>query len=79
MALAPRDNAVLAVMEDGAARYWPVEVPHPETTIGSVFGKVWYEGYAEPGYTWQSSSGSDAFAPKLSLVPPVFGALEATV
>ena len=32
----------------------------------------------EPGYTWQSSSGTDAFEPKLSLVPLIFGTLKAT-
>jgi phosphate transport system permease protein len=79
IALAPRDNAVLAVAPDGAAHLWTISVPHPETTVGTIFGKVWYEGYPGPGYTWQSSSGSDAFEPKLSLVPLIFGTLKATV
>ncbi|MDF2763024.1 MAG: hypothetical protein K0S81_2 [Rhodospirillales bacterium] len=79
IALAPRDNAVLAVAGNGAAQFWQISIPHPETSFGTMFGEVWYEGYPGPGYTWQSSSGSDAFEPKLSLVPLIFGTLKATV
>jgi phosphate transport system permease protein len=46
--------------------------------LHTLFGKVWYEGYPEPSYTWQSSAGTDAFEPKLSLVPLIFGTLKAT-
>jgi phosphate transport system permease protein len=77
--LAPRDDAVLATTEDGTAHLWSVSVPHPEITWGAIFGKVWYEGYPTPDWTWQSSSGSDAFEPKLSLVPLIFGTIKATV
>ncbi|HXV22826.1 MAG TPA: ABC transporter permease subunit [Alphaproteobacteria bacterium] len=77
--LAPRDNAVFAVASDGAAEFWGISAPHPETTLGTIFGKVWYEGYPEPDLTWQSSSGSDSFEPKLSLVPLIFGTVKATV
>ena len=52
-------------------------MPHPETTFSSIFGKVWSEGYPEPGYTWQSSSATDTSEPKLSLVPLVFGTIKA--
>jgi phosphate transport system permease protein len=40
---------------------------------------VWYEGYQEPDYVWQSTSASDEFEPKLSLVPIVFGTLKAAL
>ena len=79
LALAPRDNAVLATAPDGSAHFWNISVPHPETTFRSIFGNVWYEGYPKPDYTWQSSSGGDAFEPKLSLVPLIFGTIKATV
>jgi len=79
LALAPRQNAVLAVGNDGSAYAWDVDVPHPETTMQTIFGKVWYEGYPEPTYTWQSSAGTDAFEPKLSLIPLIFGTIKATV
>lgn len=74
--LAPRDNGALAIGKDGAVRIWSFDVPHPETTIRSLFGKVWYEGYPEPGYTWQSTSGTDSAEPKLSLVPLIFGTVK---
>ena len=79
VALAPRENGVLAVAEDGKVYAWDISAPHPETTLKSIFGKIWYEGYPEPGYTWQSSSGTDAFEPKFSLVPLIFGTIKATV
>lgn len=79
VAMAPREDAVLVVGADGGATVWHVSAPHPETTWGSIFGKVWYEGYDAPAYTWQSSSGTDSFEPKLSLVPLIFGTLKATV
>jgi len=41
----------------------------PEATLGALFGQIWYEGYPEPDYTWQSTGGTDSFEPKLSLVP----------
>jgi phosphate transport system permease protein len=76
-ALSPRDDGVLAWGGTRAA-HWRVSAPHPETTLGTIFGRVWYEGYPEPGFTWQSSSGTDLFEPKLSLVPLIFGTLKAT-
>ena len=77
-ALAPREDGVLVIGADGGATVWHVSAPHPETTWSSIFGKIWYEGYEGPAYTWQSSSGTDSFEPKLSLVPLIFGTLKAT-
>ncbi len=77
--LAPRDDGVLAIETDGRGAFWRVSAPHPETTFASLFGRVWYEGYDAPGYTWQSSAGTDSFEPKLSLVPLIFGTLKATL
>ncbi|MGE3934952.1 MAG: ABC transporter permease subunit [Rhodospirillaceae bacterium] len=77
--LSPREDGVLAIGENGKVYAWDISVPHPETTAQSIFGKVWYEGYPGPSYTWQSSSGNDAFEPKLSLVPLIFGTIKATI
>lgn len=79
IALAPRENGIVGITGGGQAHAWDIAVPHPETTLQTIFGKVWYEGYPGPGYTWQSSSGTDAFEPKLSLVPLIFGTIKATV
>jgi phosphate transport system permease protein len=78
MALAPRDDGLLVIRNDGKASSWEISAPHPETSLRALFGKVWYEGYPAPSFTWQSSSGTDSFEPKLSLVPLVFGTIKAT-
>lgn len=78
LVLTPRNDGVVAVADDGSLRVWDVDIPHPETTLKAIFGNIWYEGYPEPGYTWQSSSGTDSFEPKLSLVPLIFGTIKAT-
>jgi phosphate transport system permease protein len=77
--LTPRDDGVLAIDEQGRGSFWYMAVPHPETTLKSIFGKVWYEGYDGPTYTWQSSAGTDSFEPKLSLIPLIFGTIKATI
>lgn len=78
LAMSPKDDGFLADSRLGLAR-WSVSHPHPETTLRSIFGRVWYEGFNEPAYVWQSSSGSDEFEPKYGLVPLVFGTIKATV
>lgn len=55
-----------------------VDNPHPEVSLRTLFGRVWYEGYAEPEYVWQSSSGTDDFEPKLSITPLLAGTLKGT-
>ncbi|MCK6450382.1 MAG: ABC transporter permease subunit [Alphaproteobacteria bacterium] len=77
LALAPRDDGIVAMEEGTRVHAWGVHAPHPETTVKAIFGKIWYEGYPEPSYTWQSSSGTDSFEPKLSLVPLIFGTIKA--
>jgi phosphate transport system permease protein len=77
IAIAPKENGLL-VMTPKSVWRWDVEAGHPETTLSSLFGKVWYEGYDAPAHVWQSSSGSDDFEPKYGLVPLIFGTLKAT-
>jgi phosphate transport system permease protein len=78
LTLAPREDAIGVIQRNATATFWDISVPHPETSLGSLFGKVWYEGYPEPTYTWQSSAATDDFEPKLSLIPLIFGTLKAT-
>lgn len=78
VSLAPTGDAIATVDARGVMRWWPVHNPHPEASVGSLFGKVWYEGYAGPEYVWQSSGGSDESEPKFSLVPLIFGTLKGT-
>jgi len=68
----------IAAAADGTARRYSIHDPHPEAGWRAFFGKVWYEGGAEPVYQWQSTGGSDDFEPKLSLIPLIFGSLKGT-
>jgi len=52
---------------------------HPEVTWQALWQEVWYEGYPEPAYVWQSTSGSDDFEGKFSLVPISFGTMKAAL
>jgi phosphate transport system permease protein len=50
---------------------------HPQLSWAAMWNKVWYEGREDPEYIWQSSSGSDEFESKFSLVPLTIGTLKA--
>ncbi len=74
----PSDNALVAV-GDSSIAIASLRVPHPEASFATYFGSVWYEGYSEPQYIWQSSAGTEKAESKLSLMPLVFGTLKATL
>jgi phosphate transport system permease protein len=76
-ALTPRADGILAVGPSGAVRRWSVDNPHPETTLNSLFGTVWYEGYSKPEAVWQTTGGED-FEPKFGLWPLIYGTLKGT-
>jgi phosphate transport system permease protein len=57
---------------------YAVSNPHPEVSLKMLFGRVWYEGYAEPEYVWQSTGATDDFEAKFSLVPLIFGTIKGT-
>jgi phosphate transport system permease protein len=77
LSFAPKgDGAALAAPHELAALV--VASAHPELSLASLFGRVWYEDAPGPEYVWQSSSGDDAFEPKLSLVPLLAGTLKGT-
>lgn len=78
MVLAQRGDALLGLRDDGSFQLWRTRIRHPDVSMKTLWGKVWYEGYQEPAYVWQSSSGADDFEPKLSLVPLLFGSLKGT-
>ncbi len=78
VAIAPKEDAVIAVTDGGVAR-WAFEPGYPEATFSSLFAPMEYEGYAEPEFSWQSSAATDDFEPKLSLVPLIFGTVKATI
>ena len=78
-ALSPKGNSFCALDNTGMLKVWKLDIPHPEISFGTLFGKVWYEGYDRPEYAWQSSAANDDFEPKLSLVPLMFGTVKATL
>lgn len=77
-ALSQRGDGIVGITNDQRVVLWRVDNPHPEISWSTLFSKVWYEGYDEPAYVWQSSSGNDDFEPKMSLVPLIFGTLKGT-
>ena len=78
VAMAPKADGVVAVDERGAVVHWRLDNPHPEITLKTLFGKVWYEGYSRPDWVWQSTGGTDDFESKLSLTPLIYGTLKGT-
>lgn len=79
IAITPRFDGVLYIYDNGSIHFSEFSVPHPETTFFTLFQKVWYEGYEEPSYTWQSSAATDDYEQKLSLVPLIFGSIKAAL
>ncbi len=75
--LSPRMDAVFNLQRGGSTHLVHFSAPHPETDFAALFQRVWYEGYPQPSFTWQSSSGSDSFESKYSLVPLIFGSIKA--
>src|SRR6185295_1542523 len=78
IAYAPKADGALVAGTTAAAAL-AISAPHPEVSLRALFGRVWYEGYEGPAYSWQSSSGTEDFEPKLSLTPLLFGTLKGTV
>jgi len=84
-AIAPRADGLVIVSNESTAskkiklilQVFSVHNEHPEVTWQALWQEVWYEGYPESDYIWQSTSGSDDFEAKFSLVPISFGTIKA--
>ncbi len=77
IAVAPRNDAVIWDDDSDQLHYAELWNEHPESSFRALWNKVWYEGRADPDYVWQSSSATDEYEPKLSLVPLSVGTLKA--
>ncbi len=75
--ITPKADGLLT-LEAGVLERYAVANPHPEISWRTLFGKVWYEGYARPEYVWQSTGATDDIEPKFSLVPLIFGTIKGT-
>jgi len=77
MVNSPRSDYIFAEDRQGMAHLWHVANEHPEISWSALWGEVQYEGYEDERYIWQSSSASNDFEPKFSLMPLAFGTLKA--
>ena len=77
LAISPRANYFITEDDQQHIQLWHVDNEHPEMSWGVMWDQIWYESYPEPSYTWQSSSSSNDFEPKFSLMPLAFGTLKA--
>ncbi len=78
MSVTPKADGIVLAGSDVLALL-EVDNPHPDVSVWSLFAPVWYEGYTEPDYVWQSSGGTDDFEPKYSLTPLLIGTLKGTI
>ncbi|WP_223668595.1 ABC transporter permease subunit [Kangiella shandongensis] len=72
-----RSNKLLVIGDDSQATTFFVENEHPEISWSALWNQVFYEGYQEPTFTWQSSASTNDYESKFSLVPLSFGTLKA--
>ncbi len=75
--VAPRANGLFALDDAGSLHYYDVHNEYPQVSFSALWQQVWYEGYGEPDYVWQSSSATDEFESKFSLVPLTLGTIKA--
>jgi phosphate transport system permease protein len=78
LVMTPKSDGLLVARAGGAIDRVALSNAHPEASLHTLFGKVWYEGYAQPEYVWQSTGATDDFEPKMSLIPLVFGTIKGT-
>lgn len=76
--LSSKYNEIYMLDTDNRLHVYDLEDEHPEAGFKAFFGKIWYEGYSEPSYDWQSTGGTDDFEPKLSIIPLMIGTLKGT-
>jgi phosphate transport system permease protein len=77
--IGPRYNLLLFLDTDRRLHRFELKDSHPIAGWKTYFGKIQYEGQAEPSYEWQSTGGRDDFERKLSLVPLIIGTLKGTI
>jgi phosphate transport system permease protein len=78
LVMTPKSDGLYVARAGGEIDRFALANLHPEASLHTLFGKVWYEGYAKPEYVWQSTAATDDFEPKISLAPLVFGTIKGT-
>jgi len=77
LAWSARAQHLLATDDEGKFYLYEVDNEYPEVSWDVLWGKIWYEGYDEADYIWQSSASTNEFEPKFSLMPLTFGTIKA--
>ena len=77
MAWSARAQHLLVNDEQETLHLYKVRNEYPEVSWDVLWGKIWYEGYDESDYIWQSSASTNEFEPKFSLMPLTFGTIKA--
>lgn len=77
MAWSARAQNLIASDNTGRIHLYKVDNDYPEISFDVLWGKIWYEGYDEADYIWQSSASTNEFEPKISLMPLSFGTIKA--
>lgn len=77
MAWSARAENLIVATDDGKIHLYQVHNEYPEISWDVLWGKIWYEGYDESDYIWQSSASNNDFEPKFSLMPLAFGTIKA--
>ncbi|GGD66000.1 ABC transporter permease subunit [Lacimicrobium alkaliphilum] len=69
----------LFVHHNSSIEQWHIDHASSIVSFESLWEKVWYHGYEEPDYIWQSTTSADTAQAKYSLVPLVVGSLKAAL
>lgn len=77
MAWSARAQNLIVIDSSNHIRLYDVHNEYPEISWDVLWGKIWYEGYDESDYIWQSSASTNEFEPKFSLMPLAFGTIKA--
>ncbi len=77
MAWSARAQHLLVSDDKNQIHIYKVHNEYPEVSWDVLWGKIWYEGYDEADYIWQSSASTNDFEPKFSLMPLSFGTIKA--
>lgn len=73
----PRNRMLVAIDDQETWHIQRLQNRHPEVSFHVLWQNVWYEGRSGTDYVWQSSSATDEFEPKFSLVPLTIGTIKA--
>ncbi len=79
MAATSANETYLLVINQASWQLLQVNNPYPEISWSALWNKVWYQGYPEPDYIWQSTSASNDFESKFSLMPIAFGTIKSAL